>query len=292
MLPLRRYCGCRNGKNIGNQLNIPTLKRATGDQRQYSWRYALWSQHGIWWRMCFIVFWSSHHHQGFLTMGYYGILWVYKFLMDRWPSPTEAIGPSFDNGTYGYIWRYGRYGRYGRYVTWCQGDRESLRVDGYALRSIKHLSEAKRSKAAESGEDKFGRFKTFQDSEKRAVDVERHPRLQTQSKYPAKPWTRESTLASCDGCAHSLRILYQFVSYWFILYLLADLCQVEFLLKIAQWCPVMPSVSQDQEILLAWAWGYSLPPSCFNLKVQVSASVIARTITLWMVKFEAVLQFR
>ena len=96
-------------------------------------------------------------------------------------------------------------------------DRESLRVDGYALGSIKHLSKAKRSKAkrskAESAEDKFDRFKTFQDSKKRAVDVERHPRLQTQSKYPAKPWTRESTLASCDGCAHSLRILYHIDSY-------------------------------------------------------------------------------
>ena len=197
-------------------------------------------------------------------------------------------------GNWPKLWQNGYIWRYGRYVTWCQGFWQRKSPGGWICARIHKApkqSKAKQSKAKQSGICR-GQVRQVQDIS----------RLQKESGWRWKT-SKASDAIEVPCKAMDKRIYLGFmwwlrafskniVSYWFILYLLADLCQVEFLLKIAQWCPVMPSVSQDQEILLAWAWGYSLPPSCFNLKVQVSASVIARTITLWMVKFEAVLQFR
>ena len=108
-------------------------------------------------------------------------------------------------------------------------DRESLRVDGYALRSIKHLSKAKRSKAAGENLDRFQdisrHFKTLKREQfwRLCTQGFRHNQSTLQSHGQENlPWL--------DVMAAPILPEYCIA----LLSLLADLCQVEFFLKKAQ----------------------------------------------------------
>ena len=97
MLPLRRYCGWRNGKNIGNQLNIPTLKRATGDQRQYSMEIC--AMVAAWYMMAYVRYGRSMVYDGVCVLLCFGHPTIIRDSLLTYILSRDTMGTQIPDGS-------------------------------------------------------------------------------------------------------------------------------------------------------------------------------------------------